>query len=167
MSVPVQHTARKINHIQSLTDSRPYILLLLTLGIIQTQLLPHCSLDLSCQRILQHKNLWTTEGWFHVYTHARTHRWTHRVPHHGVQAEGMEASGRSSRVVPVPQVLQLLLGFMQHLDTLWIFLLQLLELCIEDIKMFFWNSSQTVWYQLDRQEKCGQNSAVMWKLPPP
>lgn len=73
MSVPVQHTARKINHIQSLTDSRPYILLLLTLGIIQTQLLPHCSLDLSCQRILQHKNLWTTEGWFHVYTHTGTH----------------------------------------------------------------------------------------------
>lgn len=33
-----------------------HVLLLLALGIVQAQLLPHCSLDLSCQRVLSHKN---------------------------------------------------------------------------------------------------------------
>lgn len=40
----------------------------------------------------------------------------------------MVASRGSRGVVPVPEVLQLLLGFVQHLDALGVFLLQLLKL---------------------------------------
>lgn len=52
----------------------------------------------------------------------------HAQPHHGVQAQRVVASGSPRGVVPVPQVLQFLLGFVQHLDALGVFLLQLLKL---------------------------------------
>lgn len=48
--------------------------------------------------------------------------------HHGVQSQRMVAPRGPRRVVPVPEVLQLLLGFVQHLYALGVFLLQLLKL---------------------------------------
>lgn len=51
-----------------------------------------------------------------TYTQPQTQ--THVQPHHRVQSQGMETSRGSCRVVSVPQVLELLLGFMQHLYTL-------------------------------------------------
>lgn len=67
---------------------------------------------------------------FKTHTHRRAHtsRGVHSLPHHGVQSQRVVPSRGPSCVVPVPQVLQLLLSFVQHLDTLCVFLPQLLQL---------------------------------------
>lgn len=80
-------------------------------------------------------NTITREGMGDDHIHTPSDN-THTQPHHRVQSQGMVASRGSCRVVSVPQVLQLLLGFMQHLYTLWIFLLQLLKLFNVDIKIY-------------------------------
>lgn len=63
----------------------------------------------------------------HRTTHTQEHKDTY-APHHGVESQRMVPPGGSRGVVPVPEVLQLLLGLVQHLDALGVFLLQLLKL---------------------------------------
>lgn len=53
---------------------------------------------------------------------------TQEDPHHGVESQWMVAPRGSRREAPVPEVLELLLGFVQHLYALGVFLLQLLKL---------------------------------------
>ena len=48
--------------------------------------------------------------------------------HHGVETQGVEAAGGPGGVAAVPEVLELLLGLVEHLDALQVLLLQLLEL---------------------------------------
>ena len=50
------------------------------------------------------------------------------LSHHGVESQGVEAPGRPGGVAAVPEVLELLLGLVEHLDALQVLLLQLLEL---------------------------------------
>ena len=55
---------------------------------------------------------------------------SHHAPlsHHGVEPQGVEAAGCPGGVAAVPEVLELLLGLVEHLDALQVLLLKLLKL---------------------------------------